>query len=116
MDAGIGSIIQIVSVAFANLIANGIVIFALCFAIGQSIKKVSFLKFVPNNNIPFICMIVGAACALLAPSLFINDPIIVRIFKGIILGWSSTGLYEMIRNKNSNNSPISNEGVIDNKQ
>jgi len=108
-------IVSIVSRSFGDLIANGIIIFALCFAIGQSIKKVSFLEKVPNNNIPFICMVVGAVCALSAPSLFVDDVIIVRIFKGIILGWSSTGLYEMIRRKDYNdNNPYNSNNTNDN--
>ncbi len=90
---------SIVLTAFGDLIANGIIIFALCFAVGHSIKKVSLFKNIPNNNIPIICMVLGAICALVAPTIFLHDPIIIRIFKGIILGWSSTGLYETIRRK-----------------
>lgn len=110
-------IISIVSIAFGNLIANGIIIFALCFAVGQSIKKVSFFKNIPNNNIPFICMIVGATCALVTPTLFLDDTVIIRIFKGIILGWSATGLYEMIKPKDyRNNDRDTTDDVVDNRQ
>ncbi|MCK9198083.1 MAG: hypothetical protein M0P49_00600 [Bacilli bacterium] len=110
-------LISTVLTAFGELIANGIIIFALCFAVGQSIKKVSLFKNISNNNIPFICMVVGAACALLAPTIFLNDPIIIRIFKGIILGWSSTGLYEMIRRKEyDDKDAYGTSGDTDNKQ
>ncbi len=112
-------LVSIVLTSFGELIANGIIIFALCFAVGQSIKKISLFKNISNNNIPFICMVVGATCALIAPTIFLYDPVIIRIFKGIILGWSATGLYEMIRRKEYGDTDVYttiDNSVTDNKQ
>ncbi len=83
--------------AVGDLIENGIVIFGLCYIMGYSIKNTKCLKKIPNDMIPFIGMALGAAIAVIAPSIFIDDTMLVKIFKGIILGWAPTGLYETIR-------------------
>ncbi len=84
---------------FKDLAENGIVIFLLCFVIGEMIKRTSCFKKVPNDMIPIICALIGAIAAYLCPQVFIDDTVVVRIFKGIILGWASTGFYETFRKK-----------------
>lgn len=99
MDQGFDIIITNVATSIGDLLSNGIIIFLLCFILGKAIKQIKFLGKIPNDYIPFICMTVGAVIALLCPTIFVEDTVIIRIFKGIILGWAPTGMYEMIRTR-----------------
>lgn len=95
MSTLIDNVIQYSSELLQN---NGIILLLLCYVIGEAIKRSPKFDKIPNDNIPVICAIIGGIIAALTPSLFAGEDISIKIFKGMILGFASTGIYETIRN------------------
>ena len=88
------SIMELVMTLFQSIFEEGIFILVICFVIGELIKKIDKIN---NNFIPLIISITGVIVALLCKGfIFPEDPYIMVGFKGLILGWSSTGGYELI--------------------
>lgn len=63
-----------------------------CLVIGYIIKHASFLKWIPNNDIPIILAIFGAIINCFASGLCLES-----IIYGAIMGLSSTGLHQAFK-------------------
>lgn len=66
-----------------------VVVMIACLAIGYVIKHASFLKKIPNNDIPGILAVVGAIL-----NAVIGGPSMETIVYGAFMGLASTGLHQ----------------------
>lgn len=97
-----GSIIELAMSLFQSIFEEGLFILIVCYVVGELVKKFNRIE---NRYIPVIVSIVGVVVALLCKNtVFPADTYIIVGFKGLILGWASTGGYELIRSRKSNTS------------
>lgn len=80
---------------YLTFIKEGLFITIACYVFGQILVKC--INKIDNNLTVPILSITGAVLVLLIPSIFSDDPMVVRIIKGVILGWASTGFHELIK-------------------
>lgn len=66
-----------------------VVVLVACLVIGYIIKHASFLKWVPNNDIPVILAVVGAGL-----NLIVSGPSVESGVYGALMGLASTGLHQ----------------------
>ena len=78
-----------------------VVVLVACLVMGYIIKHATFLKWIPNDDIPIILAIVGA---ILNP--IVNGLYVETIVYGAMMGLASTGLHQsfkaFIENTNDN--------------
>lgn len=74
-------------------LAEGLFIIIVAYVLGDIIKKATPLN---NQLITLIVPVVAGVIAVFTP--FIEGEIVVKILKGIVLGWAATGGYESIKN------------------
>lgn len=76
-----------------------LVVVVACLAVGYIIKHATFLKWIPNDDIPVILAVVG-----LAMNMFVSKPSVESAVYGAVMGLASTGLHQQftrwIENKN----------------
>ena len=76
-----------------------LVVTVACLVIGYMIKHATFLKWIPNDDIPVILAFVGAALNLFVSSLSVESAVY-----GALMGLASTGVHQQfkswIENKN----------------
>lgn len=79
-----------------------------CLIVGYCIKHLSFLKWIPNNDIPIILAVVGAVL-----NAIVSKPSIDTAVFGAFMGLSSTGLHQtfkkFVENKNVEEVPTENK-------
>lgn len=68
------------------------VVLVACLVVGYVIKHATFLKFIPNDDIPVILAFVGAALNLAVSGLSIESGIY-----GAVMGLASTGLHQAFK-------------------
>lgn len=91
-----------VLVLFQSIFEEGILILLCCYVLGELVKRIDKIN---NEDIPIVVSIAGVILAIISKSfIFPEDPYIIVGFKGLILGWASTGGYELIRSKRSHTS------------
>lgn len=77
-----------------------LVVMVACLVVGYIIKHATFLKKIPNNDIPVILAIFGALLNLLVGGLSVES-----VVYGAVMGLSSTGLHQaftrFVENKES---------------
>lgn len=78
---------------YESILQEGMFIVVFAFVLGELIKKATPIN---NDWIPAIIAAISAVVAVFTP--FIQGEVIVKILKGIILGWAATGGYETVRN------------------
>lgn len=66
-----------------------LVVLVACLVVGYVIKHATFLKWIPNGDIPVILAVVGAVMNALY-----NGPSIETIVYGAVMGLASTGLHQ----------------------
>jgi hypothetical protein len=66
-----------------------LVVLVACLVIGYIIKHASFLKWIPNNDIPVILAVFGAILNFVVSGLSIEN-----IVYGALMGLSSTGMHQ----------------------
>ena len=66
-----------------------LVVMVACLVVGYIIKHATFLKKVPNDDIPVILAVFGALLNLL-----VGGPSVESIVYGAVMGLSSTGLHQ----------------------
>lgn len=80
-----------------------IVVLVACLVVGYIIKHATFLKWIPNDDIPVILAVIG-----LALNMFVSKPSVESAVYGAVMGLASTGLHQQfkawIENKNSENT------------
>lgn len=60
-----------------------------CLVVGYIIKHASFLKWIPNNDIPVILAVIGAVMNVLVGGFTIEN-----IVYGALMGLASTGMHQ----------------------
>ena len=79
-----------------------VVVIVACMVVGYIIKHATFLKWIPNDDIPVILAVVG-----LALNMFVSKPSVESAVYGAVMGLASTGLHQQfsrwIENKESDN-------------
>ena len=66
-----------------------LVVILACLVVGYIIKHASFLKRIPNGDIPVILAVVGALSNVLVSGISFNS-----IVYGAVMGLASTGLHQ----------------------
>lgn len=69
-----------------------LIVMVACLAIGYIIKHASFMKWVPNDDIPVILAVVGAALNLAVSGLSIESCV-----WGMVMGLASTGMHQAFK-------------------
>ena len=101
------NIMELAMSLFQSIFEEGLFILIVCYVVGELVKKFNKIE---NRFIPVIVSIVGIAVALVCKTtVFPEDTYIITGFKGLILGWASTGGYELIRNKKQSTEQIVEE-------
>lgn len=88
---------QIISYLWDTFVAEGILVIAAVFILGQLIKQVPLFAKIPNRYISIIGIIVGAAIAILSPDVYPGASYLTAGLKGGCLGLMTTGLYEVLK-------------------
>lgn len=72
-----------------------------CLLIGYIIKHATFLKWIPNNDIPVLLALVGAVLNIVVSGLSIES-----VIYGAVMGLASTGMHQAFTQwvDNNNNS------------
>lgn len=65
------------------------VVIVACLVVGYIIKHATFLKWIPNDNIPVILAVVGAVL-----NAVVSKPSVESIVYGAVMGLASTGLHQ----------------------
>ena len=76
-----------------------LVVVLACLVVGYIIKHASFLKWIPNNDIPVILAVIGAVTNCMVSGFNVN-----AVVFGALMGLSSTGLYEAFKNQIETNN------------
>lgn len=69
-----------------------VVVVLACLILGYLIKHTTFLKKIPNNDIPAILAVVGAVL-----NCVVNGPGIEMVVYGAFMGLTSTGLHQAFK-------------------
>lgn len=69
-----------------------LVVIVACLVVGYIIKHASFMKWVPNDDIPVILAIVGAIL-----NLFVSGFSVESAVYGAVMGLASTGMHQMFK-------------------
>lgn len=86
--------IDIFQYLFDTLFKDGLLVILACYVFGNIITK-ALPKIDKNITVP-ILTIAGAGLVFILGT-FPGEGIGIRIVKGCILGWSSTGLHELLK-------------------
>lgn len=91
--------ISIITSFITSILTEGIVIIAICYAIGEFIKRsnISWVKKINKDYIPLIVAGLGILLSFI-PEIFPEDGIRMSMIKGFICGISSTGIFESYKN------------------
>lgn len=74
---------------------GGLLVLLVCYAVGRYITKVN-TKINNDLTVPILTTL-GVILVFIIPDLYAEDAISVKIIKGALLGWSSTGLHEFLK-------------------
>ena len=69
-----------------------LVVFVACLVIGYCIKHASFMKWLPNNDIPVVLAVVGALLNLLVSGVSVESVVF-----GACMGLASTGAHQAFK-------------------
>lgn len=69
-----------------------LVVMVACLIAGYIIKHASFLKWVPNDDIPVVLAVIGAIA-----NIFVSGVSLETIVYGALMGLSSTGFHQMFK-------------------
>lgn len=69
-----------------------LVVIVACLVVGYIIKHASFMKWVPNDDIPVILAVIGAALNLFVSGLSVESAVY-----GAVMGLASTGMHQMFK-------------------
>lgn len=70
-----------------------LVVLVACLVVGYIIKHATFFKWVPNNDIPVVLAVVGAALNAIVSGVTVES-----IVYGAVMGLASTGLHQGFKN------------------
>lgn len=86
--------IDITQYIFDTFISEGLLVIIACYVLGNIITKL--ISKINNNHTVPILSVAGAVLVLVLGT-YPSDPVGVRIVKGCVLGWSSTGMHELFK-------------------
>ena len=69
-----------------------LVVIVACLAIGYIIKHASFMKWLPNDDIPVVLAVVAACLILAVSGLSIESAVY-----GLVMGLASTGMHQAFK-------------------
>ena len=69
-----------------------LVVMVACLVVGYIIKHASFMKWLPNNDIPVVLAVVGIVLNLLVSGLSIESAVY-----GAVMGLASTGMHQAFK-------------------
>ena len=69
-----------------------LVVLVACLVVGYIIKHATFLKWIPNNDIPVILAVVGAVM-----NAIVSGPSVETIVYGAVMVLASTGLHQSFK-------------------
>ena len=78
-----------------------LVVILACLVIGYIIKHASFMKWVPNDDIPVILAAVGAVA-----NLFVSGFSLESVVYGAVMGLASTGMHQAFQKWIDNAKPV----------
>ena len=79
---------------FANLTEHFVLAVVLaCLIVGYVIKHASFMKWLPNNDIPIVLAAVGALANLVVSGVSFES-----VIYGAVMGLASTGMHQAFKN------------------
>jgi hypothetical protein len=70
-----------------------LVVLVACLVVGYIIKHATFLKWIPNGDIPVILAVIGAVMNSLVSGLSVET-----VVYGAVMGLASTGLHQGFKN------------------
>lgn len=79
---------------FASILSEHLVLVVVlaCLIIGYIIKHATFLKWVPNNDIPWVLAVFGGIL-----NIFVSGLSIESVVYGAFMGLASTGLHQIFK-------------------
>ncbi len=77
-----------------------LVVIVACLVVGYIIKHASFMKWLPNNDIPVVLAVIGAAL-----NMFVSGFTVEAVVYGAVMGLASTGMHQMFKNWIENTKP-----------
>lgn len=77
-----------------------LVVVVACLVVGYIIKHASFMKWLPNNDIPVVLAVIGAVLNVFVSGLSIESAIY-----GAVMGLASTGMHQLFKNWIENTKP-----------
>lgn len=75
---------------------GGMIIIIICYSVVEILKSIGFNKTIPKRFIPLFCAILGAILGLV-PGIFTNLNVFLKLIYGLIMGCTSTGIFEMFK-------------------
>lgn len=88
---------QIIQYLWDTFIAEGMLVIAAVFVVGQMIKQMPLFAKVPNQYISLIGVVLGAVVAVTVPDVYPGEELTTAAIKGGSLGLMTTGLYEVLK-------------------
>ena len=90
-----------------------VVVMVACLILGYIIKHASFMKWLPNNDIPAVLAVVG-----LALNMVVSGPSVEAAVYGALMGLSSTGMHQAFTRfiEGSKNNETENSESSDSEQ
>lgn len=85
---------------FATILTDNLVLVVVlaCLIVGYIVKHATFLKWIPNDDIPMILAIVGGVL-----NIFVSGLSIESVVYGAFMGVASTGLHQIFKEFIENN-------------
>lgn len=77
-----------------------LVVVVACLVVGYIIKHASFMKWLPNDDIPIILAVMGAAL-----NVFVSGVSIESAVYGAVMGLASTGMHQAFQKFIGSNKP-----------
>lgn len=87
--------LDLVKEVYDMIFSDGLLILIACYVLGNIITRC--IPKINNNFTVLILTLTGGVLMVAIPTIYSDDPLTVRVIKGIILGWSSTGLHELLK-------------------
>lgn len=70
-----------------------LVVVVACLVVGYMIKHASFMKWLPNGDIPIVLAVIGAIL-----NAFVSGFTVEAIVYGAVMGLASTGMHQLFKN------------------
>lgn len=69
-----------------------LVVIVACLVVGYVIKHASFMKWLPNNDIPIVLAVIGAVL-----NAFVSGFTVESVVYGAVMGLASTGMHQAFK-------------------